>query len=109
MTKFRLKYLTGDVDRHGNARWYVRVPGRPKVRIRAPFGSAEFLTAYRGALSTDAPPRRIVRGAKPKPNTLRWLVLEYFQSAAFKQLNARTRYVRRRELEKVCEMAGDEL
>jgi hypothetical protein len=42
----RFKYLSEDRDRHGNVRIYVRVPGRPKVRIRAPFGTDEFLAGF---------------------------------------------------------------
>jgi integrase/recombinase XerD len=43
----RFRWLVEDVDRYGTIRIYVRVPGRRKVRIRAPFGSEEFLAAYR--------------------------------------------------------------
>ena len=44
--QMRFKYLVEDVDRHGNVRIYVRVPGRRKVRLRAKFGTDEFLAAY---------------------------------------------------------------
>lgn len=35
MAPVKLRYLVGDTDKRGNVRWYVRVPGRKKVRIRA--------------------------------------------------------------------------
>jgi hypothetical protein len=42
--QLRFRYLVEDVDRHGNIRLYVRVPGRPKLRIRVPFGTDEFIS-----------------------------------------------------------------
>lgn len=32
--KTRLKFCLFDPDRHGNPRYYVRKPGKPKIRIR---------------------------------------------------------------------------
>jgi integrase/recombinase XerD len=52
--QIKLKHVIEDVDRHGNVRIYVRVPGRPKVRIRAWPGTEEFMTAYRAAIGNDA-------------------------------------------------------
>jgi hypothetical protein len=46
-----VRYLIEDRDRHGNIRVYVRVPGRRKVRIRAPFGTDKFIAAYNAAIS----------------------------------------------------------
>src|SRR4051794_8958760 len=109
MVKHPHKYLTGDVDRHGKPRWYVRRPGKAKVRLREPYGSPAFFAEYMAALTDDRLPAVVPRNRKPAPNTLGWLVLEYFQSAAFKAFSKRTQYVRRRELEKVCETAGEEL
>jgi integrase len=53
----------------------------------------------------------LTRSSKPKPNTLRWLCHEYFGSAHFKNSlpSPRSRHVRRKVLEKVCEKAGDVL
>jgi hypothetical protein len=50
MVKIKLKYLVEDKDRHGNVRLYVRLPGKPKVRLRGIPGSEEFMTAYHAAL-----------------------------------------------------------
>ena len=44
--QIRFMYIIEDRDRHGNIRVYVRVPGRRKVRIRAPFGTDKFIAAY---------------------------------------------------------------
>ena len=49
--QIRFKHLVEDRDRHGNIRLYVRVSGRRKVRIRAPFGTDEFIAAYNAAVS----------------------------------------------------------
>ena len=51
MVKIKLKYLVEDVDRHGNVRCYVRLPGKRKVRIRGLPGSDEFMNAYHAALT----------------------------------------------------------
>src|SRR6185312_4638515 len=51
----RLKFLCEDRDRHGNVRCYVRMPGKPKVRIRALPGTPEFMEEYHAAVSAAAP------------------------------------------------------
>ena len=68
------------------------------------------MAAYRTALAELTPPPSPPRQTKPAPNTLRWLVFEYFSSAYFKDAlpSARSRHVRRKVLEKVCETAGEE-
>jgi len=50
MVTAKLRHLIRDYDRHGNLRYYVRRPGQPKIRIRAAFGTDEFLTEYHAAL-----------------------------------------------------------
>jgi hypothetical protein len=61
--KIRLKHLVEDRDRYGNIRIYVRVPGRRKVRIRAP--TDEFVAAYNAAVSDHVTAPRQAREAKP--------------------------------------------
>src|SRR5215218_6919689 len=102
MTRVPLKYISSDVDRHGNARWYFRRGKQPKVRLRGLPGSEEFMAAYKAALAGVQPSVQPERHkAKPATGTLRWLCQEYFASGAFRNaLSPRTRYVRRRELEK---------
>jgi integrase/recombinase XerD len=100
----RLKYLTGDVDRHGNARFYVRVPGRSKVRIRGVPYSEEFMLAYNAAF-VDKPPvpaRSAVRGS------FRHLCQLYFSSLEFRQLDAKTQKWRRPVLEAISRQYGEE-
>ena len=72
MAVIRYKYLIRDVDRHGNERWYVRAPGRRKVRIKEAPCSAAFEAAYRQAIEAAPAPSRSSRIAS---NTLQ--ALEY--------------------------------
>jgi hypothetical protein len=110
MARIRLRYVSGDVDRHGNPRWYFRRPGQPKIRLRGLPGSEEFMATYKAALAGEGPPTAAKRKGKPSAGTLRWLCAEYFTASPFtNKLGARTRGARRRMLEKVCETAGDEL
>lgn len=49
--KMRLKYLVEDLDRHGNLRRYIRIPGQKKVRLRGIPGTEEFHQEYLTAIS----------------------------------------------------------
>lgn len=97
----RFRWLVEDVDRYDNIRIYVRVPGRRKVRIRAPFGGAEFLAAYTAAVNDHVSAPRQAREAKP--GSFGWLCLRYYASATFKLLDPATRTWRRRALDAVAE------
>lgn len=108
MVHIRFRYVVEDVDRHGNVRMYFRRKGRRKIRLPGLPGSPEFMTAYKAALSgmnapqTASPARRekAVRGS------FRWLCEQYFMSAEFKQLNERTKRIRRRTLDEICGLHG---
>ena len=103
-----LKYISEDVDRHGNVRVYFRKPGRPKVRLRAPLGTNQFIVEYQAALNGTA------AYVEPEPHararsrdTMSWLCTQYYQSAEFRQLQGRTQHVRRLILERFCADHGD--
>jgi hypothetical protein len=71
-----LKYICEDVDRHGNVRCYVRLPGKRKVRIRALPGTPQFMEEYQAAVATvaEAPLRQAEEAKKgtgvcPNPNS----------------------------------------
>ena len=51
MAKIKLKFLVQDIDRYGHVRTYVRIKGIAKIRIREPFGTDEFRTAYHAAIA----------------------------------------------------------
>lgn len=100
--KFALRYVYKDRDRHGKERIYFwRGKGHPKIRIKEAPGTPAFAEAYQQLISDDAAaepelndPLRL-----PVPGTWRWLCVEYFKSAAFKELDPETQRPRRRVLE----------
>lgn len=96
--------LSRDTDRHGNIRWYVRVPGRPKVRIRYEYGTPAFWTVYRDALAGKVAPKPNEDRRKPVPiGSFRALVERYYASAEYRGLDLRTKTVRRSILDRFCE------
>jgi integrase len=99
IAKFEIPYLVEDMDRHGNVRLYYRRHGR-KVRIKAAVGTPEFWTKYNGLIEAEPQPTIAGRGS------LKWLIELYYGSAEFKQLGERTRYVRRRLLDEICQRDG---
>jgi integrase len=104
-----LKYLIEDVDRHGNVRVYVRRKGQPKVRLRERPGTSEFLEEYRQAICdrAEAPEESTPSFQRAAKGSLRWLCEQYYGSAEYKQLEPRTRHVRRLILDPLCQRDGD--
>ena len=100
MVTARLRHIVRDVDRHGNVRVYFRY-GRRKIRLKEPFGSAEFHARYHellyhvetgvwlSAVAQDADP------LAPAAGTFGWLVRQYLSSADFKALDPATQRTRR--------------
>lgn len=106
-TKFRLKYVVEDTDRHGNVRLYYRRHGR-KVRLRGPAGSPEFLADYKkAAAGTLEAPKKEQGAGQVVPRSIRWLCVQYYKSAMFKELDPRTQKVRRAILERFCQNKSD--
>lgn len=102
--RIRFKHLVEDRDRHGNIRLYVRVPGRQKVRIRATFGTDEFIAAYNDAMADHVTAPRQSNGAKP--GSFRYLCIRYYDSAAYKALDLSTRSWQRRALDEIAQEHG---
>jgi integrase len=105
-----MKYVVEDTDRHGNVRIYYRRTGQPKVRLRGPVGSPEFLADYQRAASSQPsanPTKAIATVQKAQPRTLRWLCTQYFRSPMYLQLDPTTRRTRRSVLERFCENKRD--
>ncbi|MGY4411953.1 site-specific recombinase XerD [Bradyrhizobium sp. LB7.1] len=112
MIKTRLKYCVFDPDPNGNPRYYIRKPGRPKIRIREPFEgvdgniTAEFMKAYFDALAQ-------LDGVKtapklPREKTFYWLVDQYTRSAEFARYDdLTTQPDKRGVLNRFCETAGE--
>src|ERR1700737_2974869 len=103
--RVRLKYLCEDLDRHGNVRCYVRVPGKRKVRIRARPGTSEFMEEYQAAVAAagNAPPRQ---ASETKRGSFRYLCVRYYASAAYKALDISTRSWQRRALDEIAQEHG---
>ena len=111
MIKTRLKYCVFDPDSNGNDRYYVRKPGRRKIRIREVFGDSagtitpEFMKAYFEALAA-------LDGGKPPPKpprekTFFWLVDQYFRSEEFRRYDDLTKADKRSVLNRFCQTAGE--
>src|SRR5262249_14324524 len=83
---------------------YVRVPGRQKVRIRAPFGSEEFLGLYTAALNDHITAPRQAR--EVKPGSFRHLCVLYYDSPTFRRLDPATRSWRQRALDAMSTKHG---
>jgi integrase len=96
-----LKHIRRDRDRHGNARIYLRVPGRPQVRLRAAPGTPAFLAEYQAAL--DATVGKADDGRYGVPGSLRWLCMAYYRTPEFRGLGASTKSVRRGHLDSICD------
>ena len=105
--KFRLKYVVEDTDRHGNVRLYFRRNGR-KLRLRGPVGSPEFLADYKAASKGPKPEStKTDKVGRVVPRSIKWLCVEYYKSAMFKELDPRTQKVRRSILERFCQHKSD--
>ena len=97
-------HLSRDMDRHGNLRWYVRMPERPKIRIREEYDTPAFWSAYRDALAGRVPQKTGEARRKPiLAGSFRSLVSRYYASAEYKGLDLRTKTVRRSILDRFCE------
>lgn len=104
----RLRRLTVDVSENVT-RYYVRLPGRPKVRINGDPGSPEFMAEYHAAIAGDRP--AIVQKPQPTvfaPRTLGRAIMDYYTSAAFEQLGPSRQHSRRLILNKLADAAGHE-
>jgi integrase len=101
------RFVSEDVDRHGNVRLYFRRAGAAKIRLHempgTPAFDAEYMRAFRGE---TAPEMKGNKRAPTSPGTMRWLCQEYYKSAVFQGLGDSTKKVRRSLLDSICERAG---
>ena len=65
----RYRHVVQDRDRHGNLRTYLRLPGRPKVRLHEAPGTDAFGAEYRRALDAkpEAPRKAVEAPARGTP------------------------------------------
>lgn len=104
MKKIRLRYLIEDIDRHGNVRTYFRKNRlKPKIRMKFPQGSQEFMIQYSCLLNNRPMPEELLTDTKSKlttcpQDTFGWLVKAYISSSTFSQLDPTTQTTRKRVL-----------
>ncbi len=102
MPKPRPPHLHYEITRHGKGVWNVRVNKGKRTRIREPYGTEEFWTAYHDALAGKKPGKSIA-----KAGTLAWLVSEYYKSSEWAGSALRTQNLRRAVLKHMLGKAGD--
>ncbi len=102
----RYRHVVQDRDRHGNVRTYLRLPGRPKVRLHHEPGTPEFDAEYRAALEArpKTPEKRAV--GQVVPGSLHAACIAYYGSAEFKRMAPRSQQVRRLILDHLQEAHG---
>ena len=76
------------------------MPGRRKVRLRAKFGTDEFLAAYTAAVAGHLQAPR--QASVAKRGSFRHLCIQYYASATFDMLDRATQTWRRRALDSIC-------
>jgi integrase len=100
MAPINLPYLSFEIDRHRNARAYVRRFGR-RVRIKEVPGSPAFLDAYKAALALLEPKAGALTDpiTEAEPGTFGAMALAYLKSAEFHNLKRSTQVARRLVIE----------
>ena len=107
MTNLRLRYVQAFKDRHGKPRYYFRRPGLARTPLPGLPGSTEFMEAYAAALDGRPEPSRLVGEEKTQPGTMTALIVAYYSSTEFKDLEESTRYVYRHSIERFRARFGD--
>jgi integrase len=96
----RYRYVVQDRDRRGTIRTYLRLPGKPKVRLHEKLGTDEFDAEYRAALEAKPKPKKATVGVVV-PGSIDDLCVAYYGSLEFrKKLDARSQRVRRNILDR---------
>ncbi len=101
MPRTRPPHLSRELTRHGRAVWYVRVGKGPRIRLRTLYGTPEFMAEYAGAVSGSAPVK-----AGPANGTLLWLLEQYRDTTAWRDLSSATRRQRENIFKHVMADAG---
>ena len=105
MPRPRMPYLNHERTRHGRMIWVVRVGKGPRTRMRAPYGSPEFMREYHAAIESPA----AARGRRePDEDTFARLWLLYHASPAWAQLSPATKKQRENLMRVALERAGNQ-
>ena len=103
------KYVTEETDRFGTVYVYFRRKSQKKVRLLAMPGTPAFEEQYQRALNGPSVSTQPKKHLPATPNSLRWLVVKYYDAPPFKTLDPDTRRVRSRILDALCERHGQKL
>ena len=104
MPKPRLPFLHHEKTRHGRMIWTVRVGHGPRTRLRAPYGSPEFMREYHVAVEKP----RAHGQPRDDEGTFGWLWLKYCASPAWAALSPATRKQRKNLMRLAIERAGNQ-
>lgn len=107
MPKPRLPNLRHETTRHGKRVWYLRIDDGPRVRLKADFGTEDFLREYHAALSGGSA-RPSPKGGKTRAGTLAWLIERYRETSAWLELSPATRRNRENHFKQVIASAGNQ-
>lgn len=108
VANINLPYIEKNKSRHGSVRYYLRIDGKRLCRLPDNIDSEEFSSAYWKAREEAKPLLEKAVEAKPlssivRPNSFRWLCMEYMRSNAFISLDETTRTRRRNIMEGIWE------
>ncbi len=108
VANINLPYIEKNKSRHGSVRYYLRIDGKRLCRLPDNIDSEEFSSAYWKAREEAKPLLEKAVEAKPlssivRPNSFRWLCMEYMRSNAFISLDETTRTRRRKIMEGIWE------
>lgn len=103
----KLPYLKSYRDRHGKERHYFRKPGSPTVALPGEYGTKAFVEAYWAA--RDGAPKREIGEERTIPGSFNALIVLFYKSKGFQQIQPKTRATYRGVLERFRKDHGDKL
>ncbi|AGF74110.1 phage integrase [Bartonella australis AUST/NH1] len=84
-----------EVTRYGKILWYVRVGHGPRIRLKAVYGTQEFVDQYNEAIQQLKSDEPILRKKDSiKSGSLKELIYNYYQSVSWNKLSKGTRRLR---------------
>lgn len=105
--KIRLKYLCQDTDINGNIRYYVRVRGKRKIRLKGSPLTQEFMEQYHSALSEVHQDHETKKYRSPAAGSFGHACLSLYASTDFKALDKSTQKRYRGLLDEICKNHGN--
>lgn len=105
------KHCSRDVDRNGNERFYIRIPGEPKYRMKSSYLdeagniTQAFAEEYHRVFAGDRG-EKVVPISRLEPGSVRWLVENYYRSKAFQSQAPATKKDKKSVLNRYCDNVG---